>query len=220
MLNKIILVILMAAFAAIFYLDPALDLEVSSAFYKQGEGFYMRDNALVVFAYNSVKFICAAFVLGALISVSKKFSLVKSFHPKHYKKVIYVTLVCLLGPGLIVHTVFKDNFGRPRPHQIEQFGGIADFQSPLAVSNQCKTNCSFPSGHASVGYMFIALAFLYTGWAAAALSITSLLLGLSLGLVRIIQGGHFLSDIVFAGIVVYLTAYVLDWLIKPRDIAN
>ncbi|MDF3047832.1 MAG: hypothetical protein K0R73_950 [Candidatus Midichloriaceae bacterium] len=219
MLNKTILAILVAAFAATFYFDPALDLEVSNSFYKPGEGFYMRDNLWVVFIYKSVKFICVAFVLGALVSVAKTFLSVKSFHPKHYKEVIYVALVCLLGPGLIVHTVLKDNFGRPRPHQIEQFGGNANFQSPLAVSNQCQTNCSFPSGHASVGYMFIALAFLYSGWVAASLSILSFVLGLSIGLVRVIQGGHFLSDILFAGIIVYITAYALNWLIKPKDIA-
>lgn len=217
MLNKFAFLSLIAVFAAIFYFDPTLDLQVSSAFYKPGEGFYMRDDLWVYLIYKSAPVICFIFVLGAVVFGIRKLLQVRSLHPKYYKKIIYVTLVCLIGPGFIVHTVFKDNFGRPRPHQIEEFGGTAHFQKLFVPSNECHTNCSFPSGHASVGYMFFALAFLYTGWTAFLLSGLSIFLGLGIGLIRIIQGGHFLSDVIFAGVIVYITAYVLNFIIKPRE---
>ncbi len=217
MLKKFLFLSLVAAFAAIFYFYPSIDLDTSSLFYKEGEGFYLKDRLWVYLVYKAVPLTCFAFVFVAIFFSIKEYISTKSINPKHYKKIIYVTLVCLIGPGFIVHNVFKDNFGRPRPHQIEQFGGSSQFQRAFVISNECKRNCSFPSGHASVGFMFFALAFLYTGKKRLWLSSLAIFLGLGIGLVRIIQGGHFLSDVIFAGIVVYATAYVLDIIIKPRD---
>ncbi len=216
MLKQITILCLIAAFAAIFYFDPTLDLKFSSLFYKPGEGFYMKDELWVRLIYRSAPVICSLFIVAASIAGLRKFIQVKSFNLRHYKKIIYVTLVCLLGPGLLVHTVFKDHFGRPRPHQVEQFGGNAHFQRPYVISNECAQNCSFPSGHASVGYMLFAVAFLYTGWKRISLSALAIFLGLGIGLARVIQGGHFLSDIIFAGSVVYIVADILDLIIKPR----
>jgi lipid A 4'-phosphatase len=217
MLERILFVILVAVFAAVFYFYPVLDLDASSVFYREGEGFYLKDKPWVYAIYKAVPVICFVFIFASLLFGLKKLISTKSINPKHYRKIIYVTLVCLIGPGFIVHNVFKDNFGRPRPHQIEQFGGDAHFQKPFVISNECQKNCSFPSGHAAVGFMFFALAFLYVGYARAWLLGLSIFLGLVVGLIRMIQGGHFLSDVIFSGIVVYATAYVLDIIIKPRN---
>ena len=39
--------------------------------------------------------------------------------------------------------------------------------------------------------------------------------GLFVGFVRMLQGGHFLSDIVWAGGLVYLCGVVLSWVLNP-----
>lgn len=217
MLNNFLIALLIAALAAIFYMYPGIDISVSSEFYRQGEGFYLKNNLLVFLIYKSAPTICGIFVLVAAVLSFMRFRKHKSFHFKYYKKIIYVTLVCLIGPGLLVHTVLKDHVGRPRPNQIVEFGGQQDFQKVFVVSNECDTNCSFPSGHASVGFMFFSLAFLYHGMKRFWLSSASIFLGMLIGGIRIIQGGHFLSDVVFSGIVVYITAYALYLIIKPMN---
>jgi lipid A 4'-phosphatase len=116
--------------------------------------------------------------------------------------------VAVTGPMLLVNGVFKDHWGRARPSQVVEFGGTQQFTRAALPADQCPKNCSFVSGHASVGFYFLALAFVWPRrralWLAAGTA-----LGLGVGLVRIVQGGHFLSDVLFAGIVVYLTARIL-----------
>jgi len=114
----------------------------------------------------------------------------------------------IIGPGLLVNTLFKDNWGRARPSQVEEFGGTKQFTRAALPADQCAKNCSFVSGHASVGFFFLAFAYVWPRrrilWLASGTA-----LGLGIGLVRIMQGGHFFSDVIFCGIVVYLSARVL-----------
>jgi lipid A 4'-phosphatase len=96
-------------------------------------------------------------------------------------------------------------WGRARPNDILQFGGRENFTPWFELSNACNTNCSFVSGDASVGFSLIAL-FLITRkkiffW-------SSLIFGLLIGLIRIMEGGHFFSDVVVSGLVVYLLSYI------------
>jgi lipid A 4'-phosphatase len=201
----------------IFYMFPQIDIGFSSLFYNAQEGFFLDMNPIVKLLHKAVPVISVTFVIIAGVLGLKTIMATKSIHPKHYMKIIYVTLVCLIGPGFIVHNVVKDNFGRARPNEVVQFGGEKKFTAAFEVSNQCSHNCSFVSGHASVGFMFLALAFLYEGRKKVVLSIISVALGLLIGLARVMEGDHYLSDIIFAGGVVYLTAYYLDKLLKPRD---
>lgn len=65
---------------------------------------------------------------------------------------ILLILLTIIGPGLVVNGLFKDNWGRPRPHQVEQLGGTRPYVPPLALGERGKGK-SFPCGHSSVGYM-------------------------------------------------------------------
>ncbi|OYW12825.1 MAG: hypothetical protein B7Z55_17950, partial [Planctomycetales bacterium 12-60-4] len=40
---------------------------------------------------------------------------------------LFLMLVFAVGPGLIINTAFKQHWGRPRPHQLAQFGGEHEF---------------------------------------------------------------------------------------------
>lgn len=215
MFNIAITILTAVILAAVFHLYPSLDLDVSAHFYNIESGFFLKDELWVRAIYNGVKVVTILFVVIAGIFALKTFLKTKSLKPSHYRNIIFVTLVCLIGPGFVVHNVFKDHFGRPRPHQVQEFGGIAHFQAPLVISSECAQNCSFPSGHASVGFMFISLALLYKGFKRNAIAVLSIFLGLGVGFVRIVQGGHFLSDVLFAGIVVFLTAFIIEMSYKP-----
>ena len=123
-------------------------------------------------------------------------------------------LVAFLGNGLLVHEALKNQVGRPRPNQVQEMGGAAAFVPAFQVSQACERNCSFVSGHAALG--FCALAF--GMWAAPGgrrrWLLTGLVLGSAIGWVRIVQGGHFLSDIVFAFLAIWGSSLVIQavWL--------
>jgi lipid A 4'-phosphatase len=76
-------------------------------------------------------------------------------------------------------------------------------------SRECPRNCSFVSGEASAMFApFFALAFLLPQYRMGLLA-AGLATGLLVGTVRIIQGAHFLSDVLFAGIFMALTVALL-----------
>ena len=128
----------------------------------------------------------------------------------------FLLLVLLIGPGLIVNT-FKDAWGRARPVNVEELGGDRRFTPALLPSDQCKRNCAFTSGHAAFGFWWMAPAFVDRRrrgmWLALGLA-----LGLGIGLLRIAQGGHFVSDVLFSGWIVYGTMLALRalFLRRPR----
>jgi lipid A 4'-phosphatase len=125
---------------------------------------------------------------------------------------VFLALFLALGPGLLVNTVFKDGWGRPRPRQITQFGGQNQFLQPWqkGVRGQGR---SFPSGHASAAFFLLAPFFIYRrrrprlarGWLAG-----GIVFGMLMSIARIAQGGHFLSDTLWAFGLVYLTGLLLS----------
>jgi lipid A 4'-phosphatase len=117
-----------------------------------------------------------------------------------------------VGPGLVANLILKDQWGRPRPKHVAEFGGSKTFHPPILMSKQCPRNCSFVSGEASAMYIpfFAAAAMLPAS--APVLVATGTVMGLAAGAVRIAQGGHFLSDVIFAGVFMALTVLAVRWL--------
>lgn len=118
----------------------------------------------------------------------------------------FLLLSLIIGPGLITNSLLKQHWGHPRPVHIQAFGGHEHYVPPLIPSAQ--QGHSFPSGHAAAAFYLITFGWVFPrrrrlSW------IIGMLAGIGVGYVRIVQGGHFLSDIIFAFIVVWLT----DWLL-------
>jgi lipid A 4'-phosphatase len=123
-----------------------------------------------------------------------------------------------LGSGLITHSILKEFWGRPRPRQITEFGGAQQFRpywQPLFKSSQ-EPSRSFPSGHSTCGFFFFSFYFIarryQIKWLAKCSFLVSLILGGLLSIARIIQGGHFTSDVLIAAIIMWETAYWMDYL--------
>lgn len=212
---------------------PRVDLYVSSLFYTKEAGFWLRDNLFVLLIYKGVPVLCALIVLASFVYAlmiwgkrEKNASLFnqirKCFIDGPYRKVLYFLLVCAIGPGLLVHNVLKDCVERPRPRDIVEFGGYEEFNVPsfsyhkLTQNSDERKHHSFPSGHASVGYMFMAIAMLYKGAKRYITFVASTILGLVIGIVRVAQGEHFLTDILFSFVVVYFTSSMLYSLLKMQ----
>lgn len=133
---------------------------------------------------------------------------------------LFLVILLALGPGLIVNSVLKEYWGRPRPREIVQFGGKKEFLHPWQKGIAHKGR-SFPSGHASAAFYLTAPFFIYRrrNPRMAAWWLTGgLLFGALMSVARITQGGHFLTDTLWAWGVVHLTAVALYYLLKlDRD---
>jgi lipid A 4'-phosphatase len=114
-------------------------------------------------------------------------------------------LVVCIGLGFAVDWVLKDHFGRPHPYQTHVFTGDQDFVPAFYYRPLCELNCSFVSGHAAGGFVWMAWGMWggrrrRQGWLLAGVAAGSFI-----GAARIMQGGHFLSDVVFSGWVIWLS---------------
>lgn len=130
----------------------------------------------------------------------------------------FVLLSLALGPGLIVNLLLKENWGRARPSHLVQFGGKSHYTSPLLPSDQCLDNCSFSSGHAALAFWAVSFAVLAPpAWRGRAFA-AALGFGFAVGLVRVAQGGHFLSDVAYSGAIVTAVACGLHrWLVAGSE---
>lgn len=124
---------------------------------------------------------------------------------------LFLVILLALGPGLVVNSVFKEYWGRPRPQEIVQFGGKKEFLQPWQ-KGVAHAGRSFPSGHSSAAFYLTAPFFLYrrkNARVARFWMIGGLSFGLMMSIARISQGGHFLSDTVWAWGMVHLIAVAL-----------
>jgi lipid A 4'-phosphatase len=203
---------------ALFLLVPQLDLVTSGLFYAPGRGFFLRNWPPVGLLYRSVPWLAwgIAFVVG--FGVTWLYLVERPLWRLDRRTLCFIVLSTALGPGLIVNSVLKDHWGRARPSQIEAFGGTRQFTPAPLPAAQCRRNCSFPSGHAALGFSLVAFAFLLPAGAARRRGVTAAFgCGAVVGLARVAQGAHFLSDVVFAGLIVYGMAATLHWWIVERD---
>jgi lipid A 4'-phosphatase len=132
---------------------------------------------------------------------------------------VYVLAVFIVGSGLITNFLLKDHWGRPRPKQVLELGGSEPFAKVLTPNFE-KIGKSFPCGHATTGFVFFAASLvirrsrprLAAGFFTAALTG-----GIVIGLARILQGGHFPSDVVWAAGIMWFTSLGLLYAFKLQN---
>jgi lipid A 4'-phosphatase len=193
--------------ALLFVFVPQIDLFVSGLFYNETVGFFWSRHPLVIFLYNIPRPIVIIASVGLLLLIADLI-FKKRFFSIRPLLLFYFAAVMIVGPGLIVHSVFKDHWGRARPAQTTEFGGTKNFTPAFIISDQCERNCSFVSGHSAGAYGLIALALLVRRRKGLAMA-GAITVGSLVGLGRIIQGGHFFSDVLFSFVIVYLSAKIL-----------
>jgi len=142
---------------------------------------------------------------------------------KTFLHALYVSLVLIIGSGIIGHGIFKRFWQRPRPKQTILFGSKYPFCAIYKrytgpVDRHLR---SVPSGHATMGFYFISLFFLGRRLNKKFLAITgialTLILTFLLSWARLAQGGHFLSDLLAACVIMWTTAYWLDILFDKLE---
>lgn len=203
-------------------LFPGIDIAVSALFFDAAtRSFPFRVHPLGEFARKTLPvFLFAAAGLIGLAGAASAFVKrpVAGIRPP---MALLVVGSLALGPGLVVNLILKDNWGRARPSTIAEFnaGHQPDrrFTPALALSDQCPDNCSFPSGHAALGFWTVSLALLAPPGRRRPALAAALAFGAAMGLVRIAQGGHFISDVAFSGVIVVGLSMGLYRLFRPDD---
>ena len=130
-------------------------------------------------------------------------------------QVLYLLLALALGPGLLVNIIFKNHWGRPRPRQVTELGGTWQYQT-FTEKGTGGRGFSFPCGHSSMGYYFVAFYFLWRrrhpARAAAALAAAAVF-GTLIGTARMAAGGHFASDVAWSAVMSVGAAYLAYYVI-------
>jgi lipid A 4'-phosphatase len=206
---------LFIAAAMLFYVFPEWDIRFSMFFYNPASRFYLADAPFCQWVYNSIEIVSVAWVVLAALLLAALWIRRKNLLGISAKHLVYLLAALAIGPGLIVNLVLKDNWGRARPYDVIQFGGASAFTPPFAISGECHNNCSFVSGHAAMGFYFIAFGFLYRK-RRSLIILFAIIYGTVVGMVRVLQGGHFLSDVVFAFFIIYAVSAVLYWIMFER----
>ncbi|QIV96572.1 lipid A 4'-phosphatase [Allofrancisella inopinata] len=197
-----------------FLIFPNLDITIAGYFYNYStQEFIGRYDGFLGFLHLFARFfpiifsvVVILFLLGSLF--------IKALQVKYRKEVFFIVVCLWVGPGLVVNYIFKDHWGRPRPEMVQEFNGDKVFQKPFVISSQCNKNCSFVCGDASMGFwLFAFMPLLVSRKKKALVFAAAVFAGGGLGLMRIAQGGHFFSDVVFCGIFVYICTWVVYWII-------
>lgn len=194
-----------AIIGIILIIFPAIDIAVSNYFYSTSKGFIHAGEDWVEIIFRGVPILSWIISISLCIGIFHKFigSKIKSETLK--SPLIFLLIALILGPGLTVNGILKENFGRARPREVVEFGGNKDFSTAAKPVAHCSTNCSFSSGHASMGYYFTSLVFIAPPQYQALAFAGGFTFGSVIGLGRIVQGGHFFSDVIFSFLVIVIT---------------
>lgn len=208
--------------AIVLYFHRVIDQHVSQFFYDLYPGFQAGPIWKWVYHWGVIP--------GLLVGLMSLIILLFQISPKwqKYRTGALMTFFSLIiGPLLLVNLSLKEYWQRPRPIQLEQYGGKYTYVPIHKIEfkphgNQQK---SFPSGHASMGFYLLALWRIASRekkhqWARRALVFASLAT-FSLSWARLAQGGHFLSDVLVSGYIVWIVILALEmYCYGKRDVSK
>ena len=202
------------SFALFITAFPAVDISISKIFF-DGHSF-LRDQWWQKLLQDGLGYFLCLSVLAVIGIYACNRLLKRNVCGVDGRRVVFVILVLVIGAGLIVNVILKDNFGRARPREISEFGGSRQFTPPFVVSGQCNTNCSFSSGDAAGGFFSLALALALGR--RRAMFLAGLALGALVSFSRISSGAHFFSDTVVSFFVMLIVADVLFFFLVLMDV--
>lgn len=196
---------------AVFALWPGLDLAATRLVYDHG-GFW---NSPAVWRARDVLRLAPFWLLGGLAALwLGRFIWPKLAAPSG-RALVFLVASLIIGPGLIVNLGLKDHSHRPRPVHVIPFGGDEAFRPWFRFDGACKRNCSFASGEAASGFWMLAPALLAPPPLRAGAVAAAILYGIVTCALRLLVGGHFLSDVLIGGLLTSLVVVALWRRLRP-----
>jgi membrane-associated PAP2 superfamily phosphatase len=193
---------------AVFALYPQWDVAISRLFFDNVRGEFPRLVPIIDVLREASMWIVALLAAPAFVAVAVK--LVAPRRPMLIpaRAALFLISTLVLAPGLAVNLGLKDYWGRPRPMTSTEFGGRDKFLPWWDFRGSCRDNCSFVAGEPSGAFWALAPAALApAAWRPAAYG-AAVLFGLGVGALRIVYGGHYFSDVIFAGVVTFFIVWM------------
>ncbi len=199
-----------AVVGILFALFPALDLDISALFRD-------RDYPSFVFVINAqpwvqhsrwaVRIVITLLALPGFIAIVAKLVWPQRRMLMSGRAALLLAVTIALGPGLVTNVILKDHWGRARPIDVQQLGGTDRFTPWWDPRGDCPNNCSFIAGEPSGAFWTLAPASLAPLELQPLAYGAALVFGLAIGVLRIGGGAHFFTDVVFAGVFMYLVVW-------------
>ncbi|MEM6910326.1 MAG: phosphatase PAP2 family protein [Verrucomicrobiota bacterium] len=203
--SHLLVPLLLLALGTVLIRLQGIDLRWMQPFFREGE-WHWADSWLFAFLYRSGTTPAIVCVVLALVVLGLGF--VRPPWARFRKLSLFAVVVMVLGPGLLVNALLKDQWGRPRPREVVPFDGPHAFE-PVLTIDPSSPGKSFPCGHCSMGFYFCAGYLLLRRSqprAAWGLLLGGLAFGSLMGLTRMAQGGHFPSDVLWSAGSVWFAA--------------
>jgi membrane-associated phospholipid phosphatase len=196
-----------AVVGLVFGLYPELDVQVTGLLFNPEISTYSLRQTLLPLR-EAAMWLVAALVAPAGLALAVKLIMPHKRMLLPGRTVLFLISTIALGPGLAVNVIAKDHWGRPRPIEVRELGGDQIFMPWWDPRGTCRTNCSFVSGDVAGAFWTLAPAALTPAhWRPLAYA-GAIALGSGVGLIRMVFGGHFFTDVVFAGVI----TFVIIWL--------
>lgn len=221
--SVIILLGLMVVSLVLFLSFPGFDIWVSALFWTPETGFSLAKSQsleTVRWVYRGATYL-VVFLALLMLAVRLRLGGECAISGQVWA---FVVACFLIGPGLIANWFLKDHWGRARPADIMYFGGESTFTLPFEITDQCARNCSFVSGEASsIAMVGLVIVILGISWVRLKpllwFGVGGAVVAFGIGL-RIATGRHFISDTVFAVLIMGLIAALFYWLFDIKRHRN
>jgi membrane-associated PAP2 superfamily phosphatase len=198
----------------LFGVYPRLDLAISAFFYDPHSGlFRVNVQPWVLHSRDGARYLVALIAAPAFLAIVGKLLLPHRRMLVRGRAALFLILTLALGPGVLTNVILKDNWPRARPIDVKELGGTDRFTPWWDPRGDCPANCSFIAGEPSGAFWTLAAAALAPPqWRMAAYA-GALTFGAAVGALRIAAGGHFFTDVAFAGVFTFLLIWLLHGLI-------
>ncbi len=191
------------------------DLRVAALAYESGSGWFLANEEPWRWLYRWGTVPAFLVLIGVLVFWYRGLRNPEIARWRPY--LLVYALVPILGAGILVNTILKEHTGRPRPREVVEFGGPWQYRPPLTLGIAGKGR-SFPCGHCTMGFVFSTGIVFWNRSRKLALGLLAggMIYGGLMSVARIVQGGHFLTDALWAWGSLWLVMIILyDWVLQP-----
>jgi lipid A 4'-phosphatase len=202
-----------ALVGVVFGVYPQFDLDVSALFFDANKRTFERGGqAWTLYSRDVASALITLLVAPAFVAIVGKLTLPRRRMLIGGRAALLLIATLALGPGVLANKIFKEHWGRMRPVDVTQFGGTDRFTPWWDPRGPCTENCSFIAGEPSGAFWTLAPAALAPPQWRLLTYGAALTFGAFVGGLRIAAGGHFFTDVMFAGVFMFLLAWVVHGL--------
>ena len=195
-------------------LDPKIDIDIAGVWLNRTTHLFdVNAQMWVQHTREAARIAITLLVLPAFLAVIGKLVWPRRRMLIEARAALFLIATLALGPGILTNVILKDHWGRPRPIDVQQFHGDYRFVPWWDPRGGCPDNCSFVAGEPSGAFWTLAPAALAGPELQPVAYAAALLFGIGVGVLRIAAGAHFFSDVVFAGVLMYLVIWFMHGLI-------